>query len=40
MKLKTLNNFEIYKDASFDDNSKLATYAVVVTKEEKIAVLR
>lgn len=36
MKLKTVDNFEIYTDASFDDNSKLATYAVVVTKEEKI----
>ena len=36
MKLKTVDNFEIYTDASFDDNSKLATYAVIVTKEEKI----
>lgn len=36
MKLKEAKCYEIYTDASFDENSKLATYAVVVTKEEKI----
>ena len=36
MKLKTVNSFEIYTDASFDDNSKLATYAVVITREGKV----
>lgn len=36
MKLKTIENYEIYTDASFEDVSKLATYSVVITSEGKI----
>lgn len=36
MKLKTVEDYEIYTDASFEDRSKLATYSVVVTKAGKI----
>lgn len=28
--------YEIYTDASFEDNAKIGTYSVVVKKEEKI----
>ena len=28
--------YEIYTDASFEDNAKIGTYSVVVKKEDKI----
>lgn len=35
MKLKIVQNYEIYTDASFEDVNKLATYSVVITSEGK-----
>lgn len=36
MQLKETKSCEIYTDASFDDNTKLATYSIVITSQEKV----